>query len=146
MVYLSSETTQCIFSHASHIGSINSVCGGMIVPSTSISYMLTILLVTHLVILPVTATSATRWQLASFSGLPLKLRAQMTLAGIAGFGNVVLFGLMGDGEATKFMHALFYVSFWALTTAALVEVFWIVFRGGGGGGGRGGAPWSCWTR
>ncbi|GMH77870.1 hypothetical protein TrLO_g11771 [Triparma laevis f. longispina] len=62
----------------------------------------------------------------------MKLRLQMILIAIAGFVNLVMFGLIDEGPTTPFMDPLLGVCILAIILLVISELFSVAFRGRGG--------------
>ena len=82
----------------------------MIVPQNSICITLWFFLVVHVALAPLTTTNFYAYQLASFQHTTFKPRLQLVLLGIMVFGNVILFGIMGEGPSTPFISWMVCVS------------------------------------
>ena len=108
------------------------VCGGVIIPTFSITFMLLFFLGVRIIFAPLdTDTMVTTFQLASFKGLSKKLRFQMILIFIAGLVNLVMFGLIDEGPATPGIWLLFLVCVAAILLLIISELLSIAFRGRG---------------
>ena len=83
----------------------------------------------RVVFVPLTTTNFTAYQLASFKRLAYRLCLQMVLLGIAGFGNTIMFGILGEGPETPFHFSLLLVCGLSLLTILISELINIAFGG-----------------
>ena len=75
IVYLTSESVKCILSRTSESVTSFHACGNVIFPQISITFSLTFMLVAKLILAPLTSTTVSAWQLASFQGISMKVTA-----------------------------------------------------------------------
>ena len=128
ILYLTSQSIKCLGKNYDYEGDIFKVCGGVLTPTLSITTMLVFFLCARVIFVPLTKTKVTPFQLASFKGLSFKLRLQMVLLCVVGFGNVVLFGILGDGPLTDLIFWLWFVCTLAILVLGFSEVVSIAFR------------------
>ena len=61
--------------------------------------------------------------------LAYRLCLQMVLLGIAGFGNTIMFGILGEGPESSFHFWLYIVCSMSLVVIIISELIYIAFGG-----------------
>ena len=84
IVYLTAESTQCLGPRNELEGHILEKCGGVLVPQLSVTIMLTFFMFVRLILTPLGTVKVTRYELASFNDISVKLKSQLFLFAIAG--------------------------------------------------------------
>mmetsp|Transcript_9131 Transcript_9131/g.18265 ORF Transcript_9131/g.18265 Transcript_9131/m.18265 type:complete len:204 (+) Transcript_9131:505-1116(+) len=106
--YLSSQSMKCI----SRPDNENEVdggfysCGGTILPTMTISFMVTLSLVYKLAIEPLTKHTVTVREVRAFRGLSFKVKFQMLLLTLIISGNTYLFGQIKEAPALFYIRVL----------------------------------------
>ena len=107
--------------HKDYDGDMYDQCGAVVWPQFSITFLLMFLLIVRLFIAPLTPKPLTLEQLSKFEGLDRRTEIVMLLFGVAGFVNVVLFGLMEPGPTTPLIMSLNCVGNGAIIVITIVE-------------------------
>ena len=108
MLYITVDSMKCMVKNKDADGYMFAVCGGTILPQTSFSLLLLLILTSRLYLKPLqTSSLPSTDEISSFSFLSPKHKLQIVFTSGTVCANVVLFALMDEGPAGDLILTLF---------------------------------------